>query len=280
MNKIKRWFIFPYMFALIISFGHAIYTLINGQGNLAWWSVILSSGAMIGFFAYLGLSSVSATSRQLPLQLFAIAAAVVMALLDFDLLPSLYTLFIGGLASLLYILWYSSLSRPASDKLAVGGALPSFEFVDDKGQLIRNQDLLGAPVIYLFYRGAWCPLCVAQIKDLCMQYQELHDMGVKTVLISPQSQDDTRGLAKKFNVPFIFGFDKDLNAANALGIVHCDGSPLGLGSAAGADTVLPTVIITDAAGKILWTHQTDNYRIRPEPSLFLSILRDHQHQII
>jgi hypothetical protein len=42
-----------------------------------------------------------------------------------------------------------------------------------------------------------------------------------------------------------------------------------------SETVLPTVIITDAGGKVLWSHQTDNYRVRPEPSLYLQVLREN-----
>jgi hypothetical protein len=41
-----------------------------------------------------------------------------------------------------------------------------------------------------------------------------------------------------------------------------------------SETVLPTVIITAAGGKILWSHQTDNYRVRPEPALYLKVLRE------
>ena len=41
----------------------------------------------------------------------------------------------------------------------------------------------------------------------------------------------------------------------------------------GEDTVLPTVIIVDAEGRILFTDQTDNYRVRPAPEDFLKALR-------
>ncbi len=40
-----------------------------------------------------------------------------------------------------------------------------------------------------------------------------------------------------------------------------------------SETVLPTVVITEAGGRILWADETDNYRVRPEPDLFLTVLR-------
>lgn len=66
-------------------------------------------------------------------------------------------------------------------------------------------------------------------------------------------------------------------AARALGIDNPDGLPMGMQMLGyDSETVLPTVIITDKNGQILWTHETDNYRVRPEPEVFLAVLRDHK----
>jgi hypothetical protein len=35
---------------------------------------------------------------------------------------------------------------------------------------------------------------------------------------------------------------------------------------------MPTVIITDEQGKIIFADLTDNYRVRPEPETFLRVL--------
>jgi hypothetical protein len=36
---------------------------------------------------------------------------------------------------------------------------------------------------------------------------------------------------------------------------------------------MPTVVVTNASGTIVFSDQTDNYRVRPEPDVFLAILR-------
>jgi len=36
---------------------------------------------------------------------------------------------------------------------------------------------------------------------------------------------------------------------------------------------MPTVIITDANGRVHWADETDNYRVRPEPETFLKVLK-------
>ncbi len=41
-----------------------------------------------------------------------------------------------------------------------------------------------------------------------------------------------------------------------------------------SDTVLPTVILTNASGHIFFSDQTDNYRARPEPGDFEAILKE------
>ena len=64
-------------------------------------------------------------------------------------------------------------------------------------------------------------------------------------------------------------------AAKQLGIVHRWGTPMGLQMLGyESDTVLPTVILTDSRGIILFSDQTDNYRVRPEPEVFENLFRE------
>lgn len=37
-----------------------------------------------------------------------------------------------------------------------------------------------------------------------------------------------------------------------------------------ADTVFPTVIVIDEPGTVVFSDQTDDYRVRPEPALFIA----------
>ncbi len=125
----------------------------------------------------------------------------------------------------------------------------------------------------MFYRGNWCPLCMAQIKEISAQYQELEKRGVEVLLISPQPVGKSASLAKKMKVNFHFLTDEKNAMARELKIDQKFGIPLGfevLGYA--SETVLPTIIITDEEGKIIFLDQTDNYRVRPEPETFLKIL--------
>jgi peroxiredoxin len=175
-------------------------------------------------------------------------------------------------SQLLYIFWYSWLDRPETKQLKVGKPLPQFEIKDEQGRL-NTTSFLGSPTIFIFYRGNWCPFCVAQIKELAQQYRQLALAGVKVVLISPQPEEITKKLAERFDVPFIFVRDANNKLARQLGLLHKDGVPKGLELFGyDSDTVYPTVVVTDTTGTVLFLDETDNYRNRPDPKKYLRLL--------
>lgn len=182
----------------------------------------------------------------------------------------------GWIGFLLYAYWYSRLGRNPSEKLKIGNRLPKFTLKDVNDETIDSDDLISKPAILMFYRGNWCPLCMAQIKELASRYRDLEALGVRVALISPQPHNNTVELAKKFDVNFDFLTDGRNEAARILGIESENGIPMGMQILGyDSETVLPTVIITDGGGRVIWTHETDNYRIRPEPDVFLDVLRNH-----
>ena len=172
-----------------------------------------------------------------------------------------------------YIAWYSVFTNRDVNTLKVGKPLPLFELEDINKNKVTSNSFLKNPSIYLFYRGNWCPLCMAQIKEIADQYKALEQRGVNMILVSPQPQKHSKSLAKKYNLGFHFLRDVNNEAAKQLGLLSESGIPAGfqvLGY--DSDTVMPTVIITDSNGKIVFADLTDNYRIRPEPETFIKII--------
>jgi len=174
----------------------------------------------------------------------------------------------------LYDFWYSRLDRRAIG-VSVGKPFPAITLAAVSGANVTSDSLRGAPAILMFFRGNWCPLCMAQVKEIAARYNELKDLGVRVLLVSPQSQRHTGALAKKFDAAMEFMRDDNSEAAKTLGLESRFGTPFGM-QALGyeSDTVLPTVIIIDAEGIVQWVHATDNYRVRPEPDTFFQVLKD------
>lgn len=172
--------------------------------------------------------------------------------------------------------WYSTFPTREKNLLRVGQTLPAFEIEDIEQNKITEKTLLGQKTLLLFFRGNWCPLCMAQLKEVVEEYQELEALGVKTYLISPQPPSHSISLSNKHKVNFNYLVDKGNAMAKQFKIFAKNGLPMGLQTLGyDSDTVLPTVLVTDEQGKIIFSDLTDNYRIRPEPSTFLDIIRQH-----
>jgi peroxiredoxin len=72
--------------------------------------------------------------------------------------------------------------------LPVGSRAPEFELSDAGGKIIRSSELLaGGPLIVTFFRGRWCPYCVATLEALHAIHAKLKELGASLVAISPQT---------------------------------------------------------------------------------------------
>jgi peroxiredoxin len=284
MNKLKSMFIgmFP-MLAMGIS-GYAIYQMVQFGFNLIWLGAVLTTMPIMMFIARVMMfKGMARTTSHFPLLTSLAVVGLAVAIYGFIELhlsefyyPAIASAAVGFVTFMIYNFWYSSLGRKINSKIGRGKTLPAFHATDAMGKSFSSDALKGKPAVLMFYRGNWCPLCMAQIKEVAARYKELSDKGVTVALISPQPEKNTQSLAKKFDVPFLFLTDKNNKAARALGIEMKNGLPMGMEMFGyDKDTVLPTVIVTDAEGRIIYLDETNNYRIRPEPSEYLNILNNH-----
>ncbi len=278
MNLLKSLFISAtsgfWMFLLL----RALSGMIKQPVSLANISLLLLSLVPLLFFGRLFMFKTPRTSKNLFLLTAGVTTGYVLALIAFSnglMSNTNIVLSTVSLASwILYITWYSRFTKRNHEMLLPGNYLPEVSFLDEDGRKVTTSAFKDKKTIYLFYRGNWCPLCMAQIKEISKQYQELADLGAEVVLVSSQPHKNTKRLARKMKVPFHFLTDENNKAARKLGLDQKFAVPMGF-QALGYDSesVLPTVIITDEAGKIIYLDQTDNYRVRPEPATFIEIIK-------
>ena len=198
--------------------------------------------------------------------------AGVLTITPSDFTPLIFTIVLWfGWYS--YVFWASDFSDRDKALLAVGNPMPKVDFKDADGNTIAIDSFFKQPAIFLFYRGNWCPFCMAQIKELAKEYRKIQEKGAALVFVSPQSSRHTKHLAKQFDIPAHFLIDEDLKAATKLNLFHKNGTPTGMEVLGfDSDNVLPTLIVTDNKGIIRFADLTDNYRMRPEPSVYLELL--------
>ncbi|MBN49742.1 MAG: hypothetical protein CMN85_09390 [Spongiibacteraceae bacterium] len=273
MQTLKRLFVVPYLLACLLAGAHSVWHILSAeQVALAWYGAAVALLPMLGFMVYLAIVPTARTSRYMWIQLSGALLGGGLAVVELQpIVPVLYALLLGLGGVLSYIFWYSLLDRGENSVLRPGQLLPEFELEDADGNAVSSRRFQGRKLLMMFYRGNWCPLCVAQVREVAERYRELEARGVNVVMISPQPHKNTRKIAEKFDVPMQFYVDRDNRAASALQIAHKGGIALGI-SGYGADTVYPTVVITDEQGKILYADLTDNYRVRPEPDAFIDFL--------
>ena len=258
--KAKRLFIVPLMLANI---AFVVVGLVTG-----WWGVTVVA---LGQFLLFGLISLKRWRNLNAAPALVVGAAGVGVALTQG--AGAIALSLAAFALLLtYVFWYSRNGRKPSTSLTVGSAFPELAFTDLAGTTVTSSAWVGTPTILLFYRGTWCPLCNVQVRELADGYREIASLGAQVVLVSPQPAAESAALAARFDAPMTFLVDVDNASANALGIQHPGGAPVGV--AKEGETVLPTAVVLDAAGVILFAHETDNYRFRPDPALFLEALRN------
>lgn len=278
VNRLKRAFMglyFPVVLAMAV---HAGLRLAGDPSLAAWWGPVVMLLPTFGALAYVMLPTVARTSRNMPLSLalawgaFALSLGGGIAQTEAGFLPAVYTA-LGALGWTAYVFWYSSLGGAAETHIKVGQSLPLFELRTPEGELVQSTAFHGRPLLLMFYRGNWCPLCTTQIRELAGRYRQLSEKGARVVFASPQPEKETRRIAEKFDIDAEFLCDPGNRAARKLGLLHVDGIPPGMGLLGyESDTVFPTVVVADARGDVVYARVSDNYRERPEPDEYLSLL--------
>jgi len=273
----NRFLISLYVAATVLVGIQAIHLIAVSGAGTAWGALLASLPPALYFWRIMVFRDLPRTSEYLPwlISLAGVGLAVAaFGVIAHDEGPhGLVITAVMAAGVVWYVYVYSSLDRSGA-RFAVGQVLPDFELRDMDGMPVASSGFRGGTHLFMFYRGNWCPFCVAQIKELADGYRELADAGVTVVLVSNQPMHKIAALAAEFHIPMVFLEDMDGDASERLGLKHRGGTPLGMEVLGyGSDTVLPTIIVTDAAGTVRWAHETDNYRLRPEPEVFLQVVR-------
>src|SRR5262249_12783617 len=127
--------------------------------------------------------------------------ALALAGAGFLLGPGVVGYVIGGVAivpAALFLLATATSGLPNQTlAVAVGDAAPDFSLVDAAGQPFRLSELAGSPVLLKFYRGYWCPYCVAELAQLDRYAEDFAALGVKLVAVGSDRVDELAPFRRK-----------------------------------------------------------------------------------
>jgi peroxiredoxin len=85
--------------------------------------------------------------------------------------------------------------------------------------------------------------------------------------ISVDPPETTRTIVEADGLGFPVLSDVGLAATRAFGVLHPGGNPLD-----GGDLARPATFIVDRQGRVAWRDLTENWRVRPRPSVLLAEL--------
>jgi len=268
LKLFRRFFIEGTVILGLVAITVAVSAALNSS-NWFWFGVPLAWLPVLGYFGYLLLARPSTHTRNL-WPLYAVALAGVVLSTPAGIAAA--ALALAGLGGILLYSYVYSRQHVPTGGIRVDEPLPAFPLQRTDGTATSSTELTDRPHVIMFYRGNWCPFCMVQVRELAEQYRELDRRGVGVALISAQRAKDTVELATKFDIPMQFFIDVDGAAARALDLVQVGGVPAIYSAGTTGDTTVPTVVITDARGTVLWVDSSDNHRIRPEPTAFLEVL--------
>lgn len=275
----KRVFISAYVVFLIAGFLWFLFQVDN-ENVLAYWGGVVSAfGGVIYFAAIYTFYRVPRTPKNLWSFGSTIYVGLIMVLTSLysNPIPAHYVAL--GYASVniffwdRYVNWYSVYSEEEF-ALEEGSKMPEGYLSDLENKSHLISELLKQKAVWIFYRGNWCPFCMAQVQEMRDNYKEISALGADVIFIGSQSDEKNFSLSQKFNIEAKFLTDKNHQYVKNIGLLDEGGLPLGLEVLGyDKDVYRPAVLVTDERGIIQYLDITDNYRIRPEPQEFLTILK-------
>ncbi|GEL26354.1 peroxiredoxin [Pseudonocardia sulfidoxydans NBRC 16205] len=104
-------------------------------------------------------------------------------------------------------------------RLQPGDVFPTLNLVLSDGGTLQIPDALtGHFGVVLFYRGSWCPYCIAQLRAFERAHDDLEAIGTKVVALSVDDAATTAALVAKHRLRFPVGHSADATAvADATG---------------------------------------------------------------
>ena len=102
--------------------------------------------------------------------------------------------------------------------LKVGDQLPEFVSVNQDGETVNSQDLLGKKLVIFFYPKANTPGCTAEACDLRDNYDRFKANNYELLGVSADSAKAQANFKNKFDFQFPLLADEDKSVIQAFGV--------------------------------------------------------------
>ncbi len=173
---------------------------------------------------------------------------------------------LGGAAFL--ALFAASGQRAAPPAVSVGGRIIDVVAPADDGRVFDLASLRGHAFLLKFFRGHWCPYCVAELRRWEDLRPELDALGVRIVTVCADTAAQIRAGRAKHGLHAVMLPDPALAIVDRYGLRN----PRNFAPKPGLIIPLPipTTILVDADGIVRWIDQAADYMRRSDPARVLA----------
>lgn len=160
--------------------------------------------------------------------------------------------------------------------LAVGDYVNNFTALDLNDSLFElNGALKKGPIVVIFYRGQWCPICNRHLSNLQDSLQMIYDKGAQVIAISPEKSEFLKRTAEKTHASFKLLFDDGYKISQQFDVLFLPdklkraayntllGANLKESQSDDSEQLpIPATFIIDTNSKIVWRHFDPDYKKR------------------
>ncbi len=160
--------------------------------------------------------------------------------------------------------------------LQIGQTVNDFSAIDlHDNKFTLSEALQKGPVVLIFYRGQWCPICNKHLKSLQESLNVIYDKGATVIAVSPEKSEFLKRTAEKTNASFALLYDEAYRISNQFDVTFRPDSMsrimyngmLGanLKEAQTDDSEqlpIPATFIIGKDSKIVWRHFDPDYKKR------------------
>ena len=165
--------------------------------------------------------------------------------------------------------------------LLVGETLPEATLLDKNGKSINlNAEIAKKKTVLVFYRGGWCPYCNMQLSSLAATEKEILELGYQIIAVSPDDYQNLKPSVEKNKTSYKLYSDSDGNFIKNIGIGFTPNEKttnyISKKTTGKTTSVLPvpTVLVLNTKGEILFEYISPNYKQRISPELLLAVLEN------
>lgn len=172
--------------------------------------------------------------------------------------------------------------------LSPGEMAPMFKALDADSNIFVLEDAIKeGPVVIIFYRGHWCPVCNQHLSIIQDSLKLIEELGATVIAVSPEKPEFLNVMGEKIEAQFTLLYDKDYKIAEAYDVnfkpdkkqlftynVLMGGKLKESHSNDSQLLPIPATYIIDEEGKIIWRQFDRNYKNRSSVKDILNALQE------